>query len=68
MVVFGASSFIDHAFHEHRSEDIHDHGVVGGVLHGTGHVASETYDDGKRLLGDGKKLLKDCWGGIKSVF
>ncbi|WP_037680301.1 WXG100 family type VII secretion target [Streptomyces griseus] len=61
IIVIGATGLIDHGFHEHWSEDIHDHGVVGGVLHGSGHVATETWDDGKRLA-------KDCWSGIKSIF
>jgi hypothetical protein len=60
-VVIGATGVIDHAFHEHWSEDIHKDGVVGGVLHGSGHVLSQTGDDFKRLG-------KDVWGGIKSIF
>ncbi|MEU6663496.1 hypothetical protein [Streptomyces sp. NPDC046821] len=60
-VVIGATGVIDHAFHEHWSEDIHKDGVVGGVLHGTSHVLSQTGDDFKRLG-------KDVWGGIKSIF
>ncbi|MEV6478459.1 hypothetical protein [Streptomyces sp. NPDC051576] len=56
-----ATSVIDHAVHEHWSEDIHDHGVVGGVLHGVGDVGSETLDDGKRLV-------KDVWHGVTSIF
>lgn len=63
-----ATSVIDHAFHEHWSEDIHDHGVVGGVLHGAGDVASETWDDGKRLGGDVKDFGKDIWHGVSSIF
>lgn len=59
--VIVATSVIDHAFHEHWSEDIHDHGVVGGVLTGAGHVATETVDDGKRLV-------KDVWHGVTSIF
>jgi uncharacterized protein YukE len=60
-VVIGATGIIDHSFHEHWSEDIHDHGVVGGVLQGSGHVLSETGQDFARLG-------KDVWGGIKSIF
>lgn len=56
-----ATSVLDHAFHEHWSEDIHDHGVIGGVLHGAGDVASGTVDDGKRLV-------KDVWHGVTSIF
>ncbi|MEU0074753.1 hypothetical protein ABZ027_35240 [Streptomyces sp. NPDC006332] len=60
-VVIGATGIIDHSFHEHWSEDIHDHGVVGGVLTGSGHVLSETGDDFVRLK-------DDVWHGIKSIF
>ncbi|MFI5674512.1 WXG100 family type VII secretion target [Streptomyces cellulosae] len=56
-----ATDVLDHSFHEHWSEDIHDHGVVGGVLHGTGNVLSETGDDVVRLK-------DDVWHGIKSIF
>ncbi|MFJ8021950.1 WXG100 family type VII secretion target [Streptomyces sp. NPDC096311] len=61
VAVVGATGIIDHSFHEHWGEDIHHHGVVGGVLHGTGNVLSETGDDFKRLG-------KDVWGGVKSIF
>ncbi|MFE2507745.1 WXG100 family type VII secretion target [Streptomyces naganishii] len=61
VLVVGATGVIDHAFHEHWSEDIHDRGVIGGVMHGTGHVLQETGDDGKRLL-------KDVWHGVTSIF
>ncbi|GHD68429.1 hypothetical protein GCM10010317_072570 [Streptomyces mirabilis] len=61
VAVVGATGIIDHSFHEHWSEDIHNHGVIGGVLHGTGNVLSETGDDFKRLG-------KDVWGGVKSIF
>ncbi|MEU6423351.1 WXG100 family type VII secretion target [Streptomyces spiralis] len=57
----GATSILDHSFHEHWSEDIHEHGVVGGVLHGSGHVLSETGDDFKRYG-------KDIWHGVTSTF
>ncbi|MFC9928055.1 WXG100 family type VII secretion target [Streptomyces sp. NPDC127190] len=59
--VIVSTSVLDHAFHEHWSEDIHDHGVFGGVLTGTKHVATETVDDGKRLA-------KDVWHGVTSIF
>lgn len=61
VVVIGATGVIDHAFHEHWSEDIHDRGVVGGVLHGSGHVMTETGHDFVRLK-------DDVWHGIKSIF
>ncbi len=60
-VVVGAGLVVDKAFHEHWSEDIHDHGVVGGVLHGAGHVFTET---GKSLKGMGEGV----WHGITSIF
>jgi uncharacterized protein YukE len=60
-VIVGATGIIDHSFHEHWSEDIHDHGVVGGVLTGSGHVLSETGDDFVRLG-------KDVWHGVTSLF
>jgi uncharacterized protein YukE len=60
-IVIGATGVIDHAFHEHWSEDIHDHGVVGGVLHGAGNVMTETGHDFVRLK-------DDVWHGIKSIF
>ncbi|MBK3581866.1 hypothetical protein JHN63_50635, partial [Streptomyces sp. MBT65] len=56
-----ATDVLDHTFHEHWSEDIHDHGVVGGVLTGAGHVATETGDDVVRLG-------KDIWHGVTSIF
>jgi len=61
LVVIGATGLIDHSLHEHWSEDIHDHGVVGGVLHGTGNVLSETGQDFERLG-------KDVWHGVTSLF
>ena len=56
-----ATDVLDHSFHEHWSEDIHDHGVVGGVLTGSGDVVANTWDDGKRLA-------KDVWHGVTSIF
>ncbi|MHC5904705.1 WXG100 family type VII secretion target [Streptomyces sp. S6] len=62
------TSVLDHAFHEHWSEDIHDHGVVGGVLTGTGHVLSDTWDDLSRLGDDTVSMGKDVWHGVTSLF
>ncbi|MFJ1812571.1 MULTISPECIES: hypothetical protein [unclassified Streptomyces] len=56
-----ATDVLDHTFHEHWSEDIHDHGVVGGALHGAGDVATETG-------GDVVRLGKDIWHGVTSIF
>ncbi|MEU3027329.1 WXG100 family type VII secretion target [Streptomyces incarnatus] len=56
-----ATGVIDHSLHEHWSEDIHDHGVIGGVAVGTGHVLSDTGKDVGRMG-------KDIWHGVKSIF
>ncbi|KOU55233.1 hypothetical protein ADK57_45100 [Streptomyces sp. MMG1533] len=56
-----ATEVLDHSLHEHWSEDIHDHGVVGGVLTGAGHVLTETGDDDVRMV-------KDIWHGVTSIF
>ncbi|MGN5380901.1 WXG100 family type VII secretion target [Streptomyces lasalocidi] len=55
------TSVIDHSLHEHWSEDIHDHGVIGGVAVGTGHVLNDTGKD----IG---RLGKDIWHGVSSIF
>lgn len=60
-LVIGATGIIDHSLHEHWSEDIHNHGVVGGILHGSGHVMSQTG-------GDFARLGKDVWHGVTSLF
>ncbi|KND39315.1 WXG100 family type VII secretion target [Streptomyces acidiscabies] len=59
---------LDHAFHEHWSEDIHDHGVVGGALVGTGHVLEKTGDDVLRYGDDALSAGKSVWHGITSIF
>nr|WP_202447472.1 hypothetical protein [Streptomyces sp. SID5468] len=61
LVAIGATGLIDHSLHENWSEDIHDHGVVGGILHGVDQVASQTGDDYLRLG-------KEVWHGITSLF
>ncbi|GAA1456566.1 hypothetical protein [Williamsia maris] len=49
------------AFHEHWSEDIHDHGVVAGILHGTGSTLSNTG-------GDIADMGEGAWNSTKSVW
>ncbi|MEU8691168.1 WXG100 family type VII secretion target [Streptomyces sp. NPDC048665] len=56
-----ATGLIDHSLHEHWSEDIHDHGVVGGMAVGAGHVLKDTGKD----IG---RLGKDIWHGVTSIF
>jgi uncharacterized protein YukE len=60
-VIIGATGLIDHGLHEHWSEDIHEHGVVGGVAQGSWNTIKETG-------GDFKRLGEDVWGGVKSLF
>ncbi|WP_427921901.1 WXG100 family type VII secretion target [Streptomyces sp. cg40] len=55
------TDLLDHTFHEHWSEDIHDHGVVGGVAHGVWNVGAKTGEDVGRLG-------KDIWNGVTSIF
>lgn len=62
-----AVSFVaDEAVHEHWSEDIHDHGVVGGLLHGSGDVMSNTYGDFKGLVSTGAHQAKKVWNVFTS--
>ncbi|PKV88283.1 WXG100 family type VII secretion target [Streptomyces sp. TLI_146] len=67
-VVIGATDLLDEAFHEHWSEDIHDHGVIGGLWHGSGNVLSDTGKDMKRLADDAGNLGKKAWNGFKGLF
>jgi len=67
-VVIGATDLLDETFHEHWSEDIHDHGVVGGLLHGASNVGSDTGDDMKRLGSDAAGAAKGAWNGFKGLF
>ncbi|MFC1441270.1 hypothetical protein ABUW04_23700 [Streptacidiphilus sp. N1-10] len=59
-VMLGAYA-IDHALHEHWSEDIHDHGVLGGIAHGTSDVVTGTF----KSVGDD---AAGVWHGITSLF
>lgn len=68
VVVVGATGIIDHSLHEHWSEDIHDHGVVGGLLDGSGHVLSQTGGDYVRLADDVGDAGKAVWHGVTSLF
>ncbi|WHM36214.1 DUF6317 family protein [Streptomyces sp. BPTC-684] len=68
LVIIGTTDLLDEAFHEHWSEDIHDHGVVGGLLHGSANVASDTWGDVKRLGSDAKDGAKKVWHGFTSLF
>ncbi|MBT0566069.1 hypothetical protein [Williamsia sp. CHRR-6] len=54
------------SFHEHCSEDIHDHGVFAGVLHGTGNTFANTGGDlvdmGTTVGHSAKSLWKSVFG------
>ena len=52
---------VDKLVHEHWSEDIHDHGVLGGLRVGASHVAKNTYHTVKEDLGA-------AWRGITGLF
>jgi uncharacterized protein YukE len=56
-VILFTSDVVDEAFHEHWSEDIHDHGVVAGIGHGTANVFSHA----------GKDFWDTGTGAVKSV-
>jgi uncharacterized protein YukE len=58
---FAVGIGIDKAVHEHWSEDIHDHGVVGGITHGSWNALKST---GKTI----KEDLNGFWHGIAGVF
>ncbi|MCL2582648.1 MAG: WXG100 family type VII secretion target [Streptosporangiales bacterium] len=61
VVAVGVGDFVHNAFQENWSQDIHDHGVVDGMLDGTGHVLSNTGHD---LADAGKSIVH----GITSLF
>ncbi len=68
LVVVGVGDLGYQAFHEHWSEDIHDHGVVPGVLDGTGHVFANTGKDlahmGESLGHGAENVAKKVWGWL----
>ncbi|MCA1221142.1 hypothetical protein [Streptomyces sp. 8L] len=68
LVVIGATNYIDSALHEHWSEDIHDHGVVGGVLHGLGDAGSKSWQSDVNLAKGVGHAAKKAWNGLTSHF
>ncbi|GAB1813203.1 hypothetical protein MUNTM_22420 [Mycobacterium sp. MUNTM1] len=63
-LAWGVGDFGNSITHEHWAEDIHDRGVMSGLLHGTGHVFSQTGNalvhdvtDVGGAIGDGAKGL-----------
>ncbi|MFC1406706.1 MULTISPECIES: WXG100 family type VII secretion target [Streptacidiphilus] len=59
-VMFGVYA-VDKAFHEHWSEDIHDHGIIGGVAQGSWNVVKGA---GTSIVDDAKGM----WHGVTSLF
>ena len=68
IVVVGVGDLGYQAFHEHWSEDIHDDGVVPGLLDGTGHVFANTGKDIAHMgesVGHGTaSVAKKVWGWL----
>ncbi|MCP2174761.1 hypothetical protein LX13_000568 [Williamsia maris] len=64
-VVVGIGGLGYNAFHEHWSEDVHDHGVVAGILHGTGNTFANTGSDIGDMGVSVGHAAKSVW---KSVF
>ncbi|WP_067567251.1 WXG100 family type VII secretion target [Nocardia acidivorans] len=67
-VVVGVGDVFYEGFHEHWAEDIHDRGVISGVVHGTGNMFSNTGHDIKDL-GTGAwdattKVTSKLWHGV----
>lgn len=60
-VAVGVGDLVYQGFHEHWAEDIHDHGVVGGVLTGTWNMITNT---GK----DFEKMGEGVWNGARSLW
>jgi hypothetical protein len=61
VVAVGVGDLVHEAFQENWGQDIHDHGVVDGLVDGTGHVFANT---GKDLWNTGKGIVH----GIASLF
>jgi hypothetical protein len=67
-VAVGVGDFAYQAFHEHWSEDIHDHGAVAGVFAGIGHSGERVGDDVGNMFSDighgTEHLGKSLWHGM----
>jgi uncharacterized protein YukE len=64
-VAVGVGAFAYQGFHEHWSEDIHDHGVAGGIERGVGHMFQHT---GKEFVDIGKGIGGAAASAWHSVF
>jgi len=67
-VAVGVGDFAYQAFHEHWSEDMHDHGAVAGVFVGIGHSGARVGDDVSNMASDlghgAEDLGKSLWHGM----
>ena len=64
IAVVGVGDVAYQAFHEHWSEDIHNDGVVGGLLDGSGHVLSNVGSDVKGMATGVGHAAASLWHGV----
>ncbi|HEY6423211.1 MAG TPA: hypothetical protein VIY28_08215 [Pseudonocardiaceae bacterium] len=64
-VAVGVGAFVYQGFHEHWSEEIHDHGVVGGIVTGVKHMGLHA---GQEFVDIGKGMGGAATGVWHSVF
>jgi uncharacterized protein YukE len=65
IVAIGIGDSVYQGFHEHWSEDIHDHGVVRGIVDGTGHMFTNV---GKDYVNLAKDVSGAVTHGAKSLW
>ena len=64
VVGYGVGDLTHNLLVENWGQDIHDHGVVGGVWDGVGHSFDQTGDDGRQLaVGTGHDIER-LWDGM----
>lgn len=64
IAVVGVGDIAYQAFHEHWSQDIHDEGVVGGLLDGSGHVLSNVGSDVAGMATGVGHTASSVWHGV----
>jgi uncharacterized protein YukE len=64
LAVVGVGDIAYQAFHEHWSEDIHNDGVVGGLLDGSGHVLSNVGGDLNDMRKGIQNAASSVWHGV----
>lgn len=63
-VAAGIGDFVYQGFHEHWTEDIHHHGVVGGVLTGGGHMFKSTEKEMANMADNVGHAAHSLWHGL----